>query len=300
MSQSPHLPHAASSASNESDRNNQHRKQVSAVIHTNAVGLTSTLFTVFTKLNLGATVGPPNDTSTPALFEVQRGSAGRQVSRRRSGVGELVDSSGPLSKVTLIETTQQLKRQQSLGQFKEADLDNLAELSVGASATTEMIKKAVKDAWSQLTSYIKEKHIDVTYKGASHSFEISTKTTDDLRAAIHQKFHLNATIRCLYHITKSGARAQATEIGDFIDRTEYHLLTAIDQDEVMDSDTAKLTPKFTDMETFFATLKDDQELEPDEIEAIRAVFLTQRIKFKHLMAVGDMSISDEKLEKSAI
>ncbi|KAJ3262125.1 hypothetical protein HDU77_000483 [Chytriomyces hyalinus] len=54
------------------------------------------------------------------------------------------------------------------------------------------------------------------------------------------------------------------------------------------------------METFFATMKEDQELEPDEIEAIRAVFLTPKIKFKHLMAVGDLAISDEKLEKYGI
>ncbi|KAJ3238595.1 hypothetical protein HDU81_007515 [Chytriomyces hyalinus] len=116
--------------------------------------------------------------------------------------GELVESSDPHSKVTMIEAAQQLKWQQSLGDFDEADLANLAELSVGASATTEMVKQVVKEAFSQLgpplahlTGYIKEKHFDVTYKGVSHTFEISTKTREDLYAAIRRKFHLEADIR---------------------------------------------------------------------------------------------------------
>ncbi|KAJ3378444.1 hypothetical protein HDU80_002857 [Chytriomyces hyalinus] len=112
---------------------------------------------------------------------------------------------------------------------------------------------------------------------------------DNLHTAIHQMFHLNAAISCLFHITENGARAQPTEIGDFIDRAEYYVLTALDQYE-----------KFTDMDTFFATLKEDQALEPDEIEAIRAIFLTQKIRFRQLMAVGDLAITDENLNQDGI
>ncbi|KAJ3399699.1 hypothetical protein HDU80_007677 [Chytriomyces hyalinus] len=54
------------------------------------------------------------------------------------------------------------------------------------------------------------------------------------------------------------------------------------------------------METFFAILEEDQGLEPDDIKAIRAVFATQKIRFKQLMAVGDLAITDEKLEKDGI
>ncbi|KAJ3221545.1 hypothetical protein HDU78_000407, partial [Chytriomyces hyalinus] len=312
MSHPPHLPHAASIASNESDQNKQHRQQVSVIIHSDSVGLKSTLFTMFTKLNLGATIGPRNDMSTPVIFEgastlVIRAKEALEMALadKYPGVevewGELAESSGQLSKVTVIETAQLLKRQQSSGEFNEADLANLAELSVGASATTEMIKQAVKSAWSQLgtplghlTGYIKEKHIDVTYKGVSRTFEISTKTIDDLHTAIHQMFHLNAAISCLFHITENGARAQPTEIGDFIDRAEYYVLTALDQYE---EDIPEFIPKFTDMKSFFTTLKSDEDMSDAQVNQAKKVFFKQGITFKQLMKKGDLAITDEALEK---
>ncbi|TPX64306.1 hypothetical protein CcCBS67573_g08445 [Chytriomyces confervae] len=307
---SPLLPHAASFASTESDLNTQHRRQVSAIIHTTAVGLKSTLNDMFQKLNLGATIGPRNDTSTPFLFEgystlVIRAKEALQIelTDKYPGVevewGDLVESSGPLSKVTLNET-EPLKRQSPSGEFKEADLVDVAEeLSVGASATTEMIKKVVKDTWSQLATslgYFKEKHIVVTHKGVSHAFEISTKTTQDFHTELHQVFHLNAAIHCLFHLEADGTKVFATEIGQFEGGMKYQLDSVLNQDEVP----PKFTPMSTDMETFFAILEEDQGLEPDDIKAIRAVFATQKIRFKQLMAVGDLAITDEKLEKDGI
>ncbi|KAJ3231854.1 hypothetical protein HDU78_007473 [Chytriomyces hyalinus] len=248
---SPPQPHAASFASTESDLNKQNRQQVPAIIHTTAVGLKSTLYDMFQMLNLGATIGPRNDTSTPFLFEGSSASVIRakealqiELTDKYPGVqvewGELVESSGPLSKVTLNET-EPLKRQSSSGEFKEADLVDVAELSVGASATTEMIKKVVKDTWSQLGNplahlkgYFKEKHITVTHKGFTHAFEISTKTKQDFHAELHQVFRLNAAIRRLFYLEADGNKVFATEIGQFQDGMKYHLEIVTDQDEGMD------------------------------------------------------------------
>ncbi|KAI8828053.1 hypothetical protein BJ741DRAFT_653860 [Chytriomyces cf. hyalinus JEL632] len=263
MSQPPHLPHTASSASSELDLNKQNRQHVSAIIHTNAVALQLTLFNMFSKLNLGATIGPRNATSTPVLFEgpsalVNRAKEALQIVL----TDELVESPGPLSKVTLIETVQ-LKQQPFSGESKEADLADLAGLSVGLC--------------DNRAGYIKEKRINVMYKRVCHTIEISTKTTYDLHAAIHQKFDLNAAIRCLFRFDVDGTRAFATEIGEFQDGMKYYLRTELDHDEVHNG---RLHEK----------LKMDEDMSEEQVKEAKRVFSEQGITLKQLIVVGKFAI----------
>ncbi|KAI8838569.1 hypothetical protein BJ741DRAFT_576896 [Chytriomyces cf. hyalinus JEL632] len=171
------------------------------------------------------------------------------------------------AKVMLTATAQEIQ--------EADDLANLAEVSVGAPATTEMIKQVVENTWSQIGYIKEEKHVDVMHKGKCLIFEVSTKTTSDFHSELHRKFHLNAAVRGLFRVESDGSRAFAAGVDD--------------------------APKFSpEMDKFFATLKDEYELDPCDIENIRAVFAAQRIKFKQLMAVGEFAITDEKLEKFGI
>ena len=54
------------------------------------------------------------------------------------------------------------------------------------------------------------------------------------------------------------------------------------------------------MEKFFEILKNDQELDDDDIVMIRDCLGKQKIKFKQLMATGELALTDEKLEKIGI
>ncbi|KAI9329059.1 hypothetical protein BDR26DRAFT_808040 [Obelidium mucronatum] len=307
LSQLPHPPNTSVFECNEIE-NKQHRQQVSARINSNAVGLKSALYDFFMKLNLGAVIGPRNDTTIPIMFEgasslVIRAKTALELALIDNYPGveaewdEFVESSAVLTKVTLIETSN-LKRQPSSGEFKEVDL---ADLSVGDSATTEMVKKAIKDTWSQfgsplahLTGYIKEKCIDVIFKGSCRAFEISTKTISDLHSEIHQKYQLNAGIRSLFRLDDDGTRAITTEIGKFRDGMKYHLLTMIDKDEAADFE------KVTDMAGFFECLKEQRMRSVEDIDKVKNVFQNEGILLEDLMEKGDLAMTHGSLRMIGI
>ena len=106
------------------------------------------------------------------------------------------------------------------------------------SATTENLKRIAEDVFSkaklQLLSplgravgYIKEKHIDIKYKEAKYTFEISTKGWNELLETIRNKFTLNAAIVSIYRLN-NGEEFLATEMSDFIDKEIYYIRTEID------------------------------------------------------------------------
>ncbi|KAI9331492.1 hypothetical protein BDR26DRAFT_668164 [Obelidium mucronatum] len=54
---------------------------------------------------------------------------------------------------------------------------------------------------------------------------------------------------------------------------------------------------FTDMEGFYKGLKENHALDPDEINIVKSVFITQKIKFEQLMATGNLALTDEALKQ---
>ncbi|KAI9329955.1 hypothetical protein BDR26DRAFT_939051 [Obelidium mucronatum] len=57
---------------------------------------------------------------------------------------------------------------------------------------------------------------------------------------------------------------------------------------------------FNDMDGFYKMLQENQALEPDDIDIIKSVFKTQKIKFEQLMATGKLELTDESLKEDGI
>jgi len=169
--------------------NKQHRQEVSGIINSDAAGIKTNLYKLFVELNIGANIGPHTNNNTPIFFE----GPANLISRAKDLLNEKLiekypgvqvewtvakDSTQQLSKVTLIETPSQLKRRISSGELKEADLK---ELSVGASANTELVKQRVKSVFSDYLAplgrmmgaiTLKEKHITITHKNSATNSEV--------------------------------------------------------------------------------------------------------------------------------
>ncbi|KAJ3287806.1 hypothetical protein HDU79_005406 [Rhizoclosmatium sp. JEL0117] len=178
----------------------------------------------------------------------------------------------------------QPENQPSLGEF---NWDDLAELSLGASATTEMVKKVAKETWLQFAT--PPKHIEVMYKGLCYTFEISKMSTSDLHSAIQQSFLLNAAVRSLFYLYSDGTKVWVTEIRDFEKGKTYYLRTVADEDDSV--------RKFTDIEGFYRALKEDEEMNESQVDQARQVFAEQDLGFKQLMLTGDLAITDAELSK---
>ena len=54
------------------------------------------------------------------------------------------------------------------------------------------------------------------------------------------------------------------------------------------------------MKEFFEKLKTEEELDVDDIKLIADIFATQKIKFRNLMAQGELGLTDGKLKEVGI
>ena len=156
----------------------QHRLSVSVVIHSDTTGLKSALFDTFAHANIGAKIGPHSHHTTPVIFE---GPATlilqtklllqKTLNENYPGIGidwsEPVESTEPLTKVTIVETPPEFKRTGSSGEFKDIELK---ELSFAGSANTESVKQLVGQAISnyilplaRMMGKVNEKHITITH-----------------------------------------------------------------------------------------------------------------------------------------
>ena len=61
-----------------------------------------------------------------------------------------------------------------------------------------------------------------------------------------------------------------------------------------------LAQKFPIMDEFFERLRTEQDMSDAQVEQAKESFSAHGITFKQLMATGDLSLSDEKLEKIGI
>ena len=58
--------------------------------------------------------------------------------------------------------------------------------------------------------------------------------------------------------------------------------------------------KVTTMEEFFERLRTEQEIEDDDLEIVKSSFGKQKIKFKNLIATGELALTDVKLKEYGI
>jgi hypothetical protein len=196
--------------------NKQHRIEASAIINTNIVGLKSALFELFSRLGIGATISSNAESSTTILFEgpatlVTRAKKKLEetLSEEFPGVetvwNDTKDSSEQLSKVTIVETPANFKRSKSSGDLKEKSVE---ELSLGASANTEFVKKHVESVLGRLGPFGRfvglaapEKHITIEYLGSSPTAE-SVKLFSKARFPFALKFQQRRLIDCFMKYPK--------------------------------------------------------------------------------------------------
>lgn len=216
----------------------------------------------------------------------------------------IVEVENRLCSVTIEDTPAELKRGQSSGEFLEKHFE---EISFGGSATTENLKKIAKETFASMAGAdtgfgvakgwipaVKEKHISIKYKDQRYALEVaSIHSLEMLIQAVSKKIQISQPIKLLY-IIEDNDTIIVTDVKDLREGFLYYALT------VNEELPKKQTAKFSTMEEFFEKLKTEQELDDDDIQTIKECFGNQKIKFKQLMATGDLAITDAKLEKYGI
>ena len=197
--------------------NNQHRIEASVIINANIVGLKSALFELFSRLGIGATISHNAESSTTLRFEGPASLVTRAKEKLEEKLNEefpgvqtewngTKDSSEILSKVTIVETPAEFKRSISSGELKEMPVK---ELSLGASANTEFVKKQVESAFARLAPLGRfvglaapKEHITIDYLGSSPT-AASVKLFSKVRFPFALKFQQRRLIDCFTKSTKN-------------------------------------------------------------------------------------------------
>jgi hypothetical protein len=217
----------------------------------------------------------------------------------------IVGEENILCSVTIENTPAELKRGQSSGEFLEK---HFKEISFGGSATTENLKKIAQQTFASMAGAatgfgvakgwipaVKKEHISLKYKEQRYDMEVSTiQSLELLLQAVEKKLQIPQTIDMLYRI-EDGDFIVVTDVKDLREGCLYFALTV--NEELPKKQTAKFS---TMMEEFFERLKTEQELDDDDVQTIKDCFGNQKIKFKQLLATGELAITDEKLKDYGI
>jgi RNA-binding protein YhbY len=117
----------------ETEFNNQHRQKITATLNSNANGLKTFLFGFFTKFNLGAKIRTVDKYATLVEFEgpatlVMRAKEKLDVGLKEAFPGVIaeweaaLESTEIITKVTILETSEELKRCDSADNLREIDI----------------------------------------------------------------------------------------------------------------------------------------------------------------------------------
>ena len=219
-----------------------------------------------------------------------------------------VSEENRLTSVIIDETIPGLKRMGSSGEFQEQHFE---EISFGASATTENLKKIVKDTVNMMNNAAggfgvakgwipasKKEHISVKYKEKEFDLEVSgLKSLPALIMAVEEKFNNPVPIKSLYRLRDENPIV-ITDVKDLREGFLYYALTV---NEEIPKKTKDVITKFSpEMEEFFKALKDEEGLEDEDVALVKDVFVKQKLKFKQLMETGDLAITDVELERYGI
>ena len=172
------------------------------------------------------------------------------------------------------------------------------EISFGGSAMTEYFKKIVKETIESMLvakGWIPEKEFISVKRGDTriHLDISSISSMKNLLWVIGERFETAAPIKTVYRL----------EDGDVVlpfdvrALREGFLYYAITLDEELPK---KQTVTSTNMEEFFEKLKVDEDMSDAQVQIAREKLQEQRVRFKQLMATGDLAITDSDLKEYGI
>ena len=204
--------------------------------------------------------------------------------------------------IVIEETLPKFKREPSSGEFLEVELD---EISFGGSASTENVKKIVKEAFASvghiatgfgqakgLIPTVNEKHITVKHKDQRHALEVSTiHSWEKLIQTIGRKIQIPQPIKLLYTM-EGDEPVLVTDVKALRGGLLYYALTV--NEDLPKKDTSKIG------DAFFKALKTDEDMSDAQVEIAKEKLAGQGITFMQLMQTGDLAITDADLEKCGI
>ena len=289
-----------------------HRVSVVATINSDLTGIKTILNRYFLGAKLGAKIqragvgitkvtlqgNPEHINSTlNILAGVLRAEYGAAIVW---GEMSKVTAENRFNSVTIEDTKATLNQDPSFGE------EDFEEISFGGSAMTENLNKmAIQVVESVMGRGIgcakgwipatRKKHISVKLGDKEYDLEISSiSSMKNLLWVIGKKFETTAPIKSLY-LLEDGDIVLVNDVKDLREDFVYNSLT------VNEELPKKQTVKFSrNMEEFFERLRTEQELDDDDMEIIKGSFGKQKIKFKNLMATGDLALTDWDLEKYGI
>ena len=291
-----------------------HRVSVVATINSDLTGIKTILNRYFLGAKLGAKIqragvgitkvtlqgNPEHINSTlNILAGVLRADYGATIVW---GEMSKVTAENRFNSVTIEET---LNKDPSFGEFLETDFE---EISIGGSAMTENLKKMAIQVVESVMGGVRgigcakgwipetrKKHISVKLGDKEYDLEISSiSSMKNLLWVIGKKFETTAPIKSLY-LLEDGDIVLVNNVKDLRNGFSYNSLT-------INEELPKKQPfEFSrNMEDFFERLKVDEDMSEAQVKIAREKLGEQRVRFKQLMATGDLALTDSVLEKYGI
>ena len=147
------------------------------------------------------------------------------------------------------------------------------------------------EIYSSISS-IHEKFVHITYRRTTVYLNIGACITwDQLLKVIQDSkiLQIKQPISGVYSVV-GGKKSYIQDWYGLEAKGQYYVETEED-----------LVQKFSpEMEEFFVKLKTDQDMSDDHVEIVKEKFGEQGITFKHLMATGELSLTDQKLKEYGI
>jgi hypothetical protein len=165
------------------------------------------------------------------------------------------------------------------------------------SVDMQSVLRFARDGYSRVNSFLSEtpeKVLYVSYKGTTEAMEVSNCTSWQLFMKMisdSKLLNVGAIIRKIYFQLENGIRVNVTNVATLTAGTTYFIETDLNVPKEV---------KFSTMNEFFEKLKTEQEVDDDDIQTIKDCFVKQKIKFRQLMATGDLALTDAELKDYGI
>jgi hypothetical protein len=301
----------------ETEFNKQHRQRITATLNSNANGLKTFLFGFFTKFNLGAIIRTVDKYATLVEFEgpatlVMRAKEKLDVGLKEAFPGVIaeweasLESTEIITKVTILETSEELKRCDSSGKLKEIDVMERDSSVSGMTSYIEMAKEMFNRkntdrliSIARLAGFIKTEKVVITINhrptGNSMNLDVTILTFNELKSRVLKSFNLNAAVKIFYTITEN-KMAKVDSISSFVHDRHYYVVAENEEDPTEMGTSCK----FKSMDSFYEALKQIEDWEDIDTEAVMNVFKEQRVKLSQLSSLTDAKLKEYGLVQGGL
>lgn len=209
------------------------------------------------------------------------------------GEASAVSEENRYNSITTEENLPNLKRDPSSGEFLEKELEEIS-FEIFMEMLVSMANAATGfDIAKGWVPNVNKEHITIKRGDEQYDLEISTiSSLPALLDAVQSKFPSAPQVTKLYRLDEKTV-VVVTDVKDLREGYLYYVLAGFEELP------KKQISQFS-LEEFFSKLKTEQDMSDAQVAVAKAKFEEQGVKFKQLMATGDLALTDKKLKEIVI